>query len=345
MSFETLKDARVLVTGGAGFIGSEVCAQLLEHGADVTVLDDFSSGRSAYLDQSKITVVRGDICDETLTRLSLADQEIVIHLAALPFIPNCYIAPDSFFRVNALATVSLIWRAIQTESVKRFVVISTSEVYGTARFVPMTEDHPTLPHSTYAASKLAADRGAFTIHKEQGFPIVIIRPFNSYGPRVTQPYIIPEIILQLRKGPELTLGNTSSSRDFTYVRDTAGAIILASIKQPAIGQTINVGSGNDITIEQLAKLIGELRGQTVRIKTDERRNRPYDVERLVASNAKAKEILGWTPTVSMREGLNHTINWINQHAPEDGTVPLKDPFQGWVTLWNDLMRRRRNGGR
>jgi dTDP-glucose 4,6-dehydratase len=335
----------VLVTGGAGFIGSEVCAQLVEHGANVTVLDNLSSGRLSYLDDSKLTIVRGDICDETITRLCLADQETVIHLAALPFIPNCYSAPDEFFRVNALAAVRLIWRAIQAGTVRHFVLVSTSEVYGTAKSIPMTEEHPTLPQSTYAASKLAADRAAFTIHKEQGFPVSIIRPFNSYGPRITQPYIVPEIILQLQKGDELTLGNTSASRDFTYVSDTAAAIILASIKDAAVGQTINVASGSDISIERLAGLIGGMMGRKVRIHTDRRRFRPYDVDRLIGSNSRAREVLGWFPTIALDDGLKQTIKWISNRAPEIETAPLKDPFQGWVAVWNRHLERRGDAAR
>ncbi len=215
------KDKRILVTGGAGFIGSEVVSQLVKKNATVTVLDNFSSGKKQYLPKKKnLKIIKGDITDEKIIRRSVKDQEFVIHLAALPFIPDSFYYPADFFNVNTTGSVNLLWESVQSKTVTRFVHISTSEVYGSAQHVPMDENHPTNPHSTYAVSKLAGDRVAFTLHKENGFPVVIIRPFNSYGPKYTQPYIIPEIMNQLLNGnKELMLGNISATRDFTYVSD------------------------------------------------------------------------------------------------------------------------------
>ena len=324
-------DSRVLVTGGAGFIGSEVVRQLCEMGAQMTVLDNFSSGKRKYIEGfDDVEVVEADVCDEEKVSRVIQDKEYVIHLAALPFIPDSYNFPQSFFIVNTTGTVNVIWQSIQSESIERFVHVSTSEVYGTAKYVPMDEDHPTLPHSTYAVSKLAADRAVFSMHKEHNFPSVILRPFNSFGPNITQPYIIPEIILQLlNNNNTLKLGNVDSSRDFTFVSDTARGIILALSKKRAIGETINLGRSMDIKIRELAFLIAELMGKEIKIKTDQARLRPFDVERLYCSNKKAEELLGWKPTVSFEEGLKMTIDWIKKEG-----LSFKDSFGGWTKTYN-----------
>ena len=250
------QDKRVLVTGGAGFIGSEVVSQLLTNGYFVTILDNFSSGKKQYLPKSnkKLKVIKGDIRDKKSVKKAVTDQEVVIHLAALPFIPDSFYYPGDFFDVNTNGSINMLWNSIKSRSVETFVHISTSEVYGSAQTVSMNENHPTTPHSTYAVSKLAGDRAAFTLHKENGFPIVIIRPFNSYGPRFTEPYIIPEIMSQiLNNSKEIILGNVNASRDFTYVQDTASAIIKSIIEKKANGEIINVGSGTEISILNLAK--------------------------------------------------------------------------------------------
>ena len=325
------EDARVLVTGGAGFIGSEVVRQLCEQDAQVTVLDNFSSGKMEYIEEfDHLNVIEGDVCDGNDVSEALKDQEFVIHMAALPFIPDSYYFPQEFFRVNTIGTINILWQSIQTETVENFVHISTSEVYGTAKYVPIDEDHPTLPHSTYAVSKLAADRAVFSMHKEHNLPVVIIRPFNSFGPNITQPYIIPEIILQLLNGNRtLHLGNVESSRDFTYVTDTARGILLALSQEDAIGKTINLGIGEDIKIKDLAFLIAELMGNQIEIETDPIRFRPYDVKRLCCSNRKAEKLLGWKPFVPLKDGLKMTINWIKKNG-----VRFKDPFKGWTRTYN-----------
>ena len=326
-----LEDVRVLVTGGAGFIGSEVVRQLCELKSHVTVLENFSSGKREYIEGfDNVNVVNGDVCNESDVSRALKDQDLVIHMAALPFIPDSYHFPQEFFRVNTIGSINVVWQSIKSESVKRFVHISTSEVYGSARYVPMDEDHPTLPHSTYAVSKLAADRAVFTMHKEHDFPVVIIRPFNSFGPNVTQPYIIPEIIFQLLNGNRtLHLGNVESSRDFTYVTDTSRGILLALSEDEAVGETINLGRGEDIKIKDLAFLISELMGERIGIETDPVRLRPYDVERLYCSNRKAEKLLGWKPEVSLEDGLRMTIDWIKENG-----VRFKDPFKGWTSTYN-----------
>ena len=306
------KDKRILVTGGAGFIGSEVVSQLLKKNAMVTVLDNFSSGKKQYLkkDKKNLKIIKGDITDEKIVSRSVKDQEYVIHLAALPFIPDSFYYPADFFNVNTTGSVNLLWKSIQSKTVSRFVHISTSEVYGSAQHVPMDENHPTAPHSTYAVSKLAGDRVAFTLHKENGFPVVIIRPFNSYGPQYTQPYIIPEIMNQLLNGnKELMLGNVDATRDFTFVSDTANAIIRSLDSKKAIGEIINVGSSNEISIRDLAFKISKIAKKKIKIRYDESRERPYDVNRLVCNNDKAEKILNWKPTITMDQGLNKLFQW------------------------------------
>ncbi|MFQ6065305.1 MAG: GDP-mannose 4,6-dehydratase [Candidatus Bathyarchaeia archaeon] len=325
-----LAEKRVLVTGGAGFIGSEVVRQLVYEGADIAVLDDFSSGKMEYIEKfDGIRIVKGDVCDDETISRGIKNQELVVHLAALPFIPDCYYHPEEFFRVNAMGTVKIMQESIRSKAVEKFIHVSSSEVYGTARYVPMDEEHPTLPHSTYAVSKLAADRAVFSMLKEHGFPAVIIRPFNSYGPNVTQPYIVPEIALQLLShGNSVQLGNVDSSRDFTYVEDTARGIVMASTCSKAAGETINLGSGRDVQIKELVFLMAELLGKRVKIRKDSSRLRPYDVDRLLCDPTKAKRILGWQPNVSLREGLERTIEWIAGNP-----VRFKGPFKGWYQYY------------
>lgn len=321
------QNKRVLVTGGAGFIGSEVVSQLLTNGYFVTILDNFSSGKKQYLPKSnkKLKVIKGDIRDKKSVKKAVTDQEVVIHLAALPFIPDSFYYPGDFFDVNTNGSINMLWNSIKSRSVETFVHISTSEVYGSAQTVSMNENHPTTPHSTYAVSKLAGDRAAFTLHKENGFPVVIIRPFNSYGPRFTEPYIIPEIMSQiLNNSKEIILGNVNTARDFTYVQDTASAIIKSMIEKKANGEIINVGSGTEISILNLAKKILKIAKKKTKIKYDKSRERPYDVNRLNCNNKKAKKILKWSPKISMDEGLSQTFSWATKN-----TISFDAPFKRW----------------
>jgi nucleoside-diphosphate-sugar epimerase len=321
-----LREKRVLVTGGAGFIGSETVKQLLENKNLVTVLDNFSSGKKQYLPKNKnLKIIKGDIQDEEISKKAVKDQEIVINLAALPFIPDSYYYPTDFFKVNTIGSVNMILQSVKSKTVDVFIQISTSEVYGSTQYAPMDENHPTAPHSTYAVSKLAADRAAFTLHKENGFPTVVIRPFNSYGPKYTEPYIIPEIMNQILGGStELTLGNVSTSRDFTFVSDTANAIIKSATIKEAIGEIINVGSGTEITILDLAKKIAKVSKNKIKIKYDESRERPFDVNRLICDNTKAKKLLKWKPKISMDKGLSITFDWAKKNK-----VTFSAPFKRW----------------
>lgn len=310
ISLMSLLEKRFLVTGGAGFIGNEVVKQLLDSGATVTVFDNFSSGKKNYLpNHKKLKIIRGNIVNESDIKLAIKNQEAVINLAALPFIPDSYNHPADFFNVNTVGSVNMILQSIRSKTVDIFIQISTSEVYGTAQKIPMDENHPTFPHSTYAVSKLAADRAAFTLYKEHNFPTVIIRPFNSFGPKFTQPYIIPEIIRQISTNGNLKLGNLKSSRDFTFVSDTARAILAATKEKKAIGEVINIGSGYDVTILKLANTILRLSNMKSKIIYDKNRKRPFDVNKLVCDNSKAKKILKWKPVISLEDGLKQTLTW------------------------------------
>jgi dTDP-glucose 4,6-dehydratase len=333
MNSDDLQDGvsgkRVLVTGGAGFLGSAVVKELAHRGAHVTVLDNFSSGRREYLhnvtETNGLKVVEGDICDSETVRKCTQDQELVIHLAALPFVPDSYYHPRDFFRVNVDGTINLLLAAERSESVERFVYISSSEVYGSAKSETMDENHPTLPHSSYAASKLAGDRVTFTLGKELALPVVIVRPFNSFGPNITQPYIVPEIVIQASTGDgELSLGNVDTFRDLTYADDTARGIILSAIRSGVEGEVINLGSGNAISIRELALKITSLMGKHATIANDPSRLRPYDVVKLNCDNAKAQKILEWRPMVPLEEGLRRTIEWVRGNS-----IHFHSPFRNW----------------
>ena len=311
-----LQDKRVLVTGGAGFIGSETVNQLLSQGSLVTVFDNFSSGKMHFLPKQNknLSIIKGDITNELAVAKATKNQEAIIHLAALPFIPDSFYYPVDFFKVNTIGSMNLFWSAVKSKTVDVVVNISTSEVYGSAQYSPMDENHPTSPFSTYAVSKLAADRAAFTLHKENGFPSIVIRPFNTYGPRFTQPYIIPEILSQLLHGnKELNLGNVNSTRDFTFVSDTVRGILKAMQAKKAIGEIINIGSENEIRIGALVTKLSKIMKVKTRIKRDESRLRPYDVNRLVCNNKKAQKLLNWKPTISIDKGLKMTFDWARKN--------------------------------
>lgn len=325
-----LGGAKCLVTGGAGFLGSEVVRQLASTGVKVTVFDNFSSGKVEYVKGLKnVKIMTADICDKHAVANAVKDHELVIHMAALPFIPDSYYYPDEFFKVNVMGTVAVLWESIKSKTIRRFVHVSSSEVYGTARYAPMDEDHPTLPHSTYAVSKLAADRAVFTMQKEHDFPVVIIRPFNSYGPNITQPYIVPEIVSQLLGGKDrIRLGNVESSRDLTYVSDTARGIIAALSTNSGIGETVNLGTGRAVKIKELVFIMAKILDREVEIEIDSTRLRPYDVDTLVCDNRRARKLLGWTPEVPLEEGLRRVFEWISKND-----LSLKAPFKGWPTVY------------
>lgn len=313
----TLQNKQVLVTGGAGFIGSTLVRELLREGANVTVYDNFFSGDMSNLVeiQDDIKIIKGDILDPNFKNVLMNNEiEYVFNLAAEPYIPHCYDRPTKFFEVNANGALNVML-ACKEAGVKRVIQYSSSEVYGTAKYVPMDEQHPTLPLSTYAVSKLAADRLCYTLHYEQGIPVIILRQFNAYGPRETHPYIIPELITQLSQTNKLFLGNIKSRRDLMYVEDAArGAVKLMKCKK-AVGEVLNLGYGEDWSVEELAKIIAELMGKnTIEIMIEKERLRPLDVVHLRADSHKARKLIGWNPKVDLKKGLMKTIEWYQENG-------------------------------
>jgi len=302
----------ILVTGGAGFIGSALVRELLKNNAEVIVYDNFLYGDHSNLAEIEkgIEIVNGDMLSWKLYHtIKKHNVKYVFHLAAEPYIPHCYDNPEKFFDVNVKGTMQLLM-ACKTLDVERIVHFSTSEVYGTAQYTPMDENHPTLPLSTYAVSKLAADRICFVFSHEHKIPVVILRPFNCYGPRETQPYVIPEIITQLAKTHAVTLGNVKAKRDFTYVEDTAQGAIEIMRSDLLNGEVINLGSNRAYSIEELALLIGKIMGyKNIKINIDKSKLRPLDVTMLQCDFSKANKLTGWAPQIDIEEGLKRTVNW------------------------------------
>ena len=322
-----LKNKEILVTGGCGFIGSEIVKQLSLAGANVTIIDNLSSGKEKYIQGlSNVKLTTADLLDDHAIESVVKDKEYVINNAALPFIPDSYHLPKKFFDVNVNATISMALAVIKEKKVKRFVHISSSEIYGTAKYIPMDENHHTIPQSTYAVSKLAGERVVFTMHKEHNLPAVIIRPFNSFGPNITQPYIIPEIIRQMNKSDVIKLGNLNAKRDLTYVTDTARGIILSLVKEGVIGEVINVGSQRSYSIKDLVGLISEIMGKKVSIEVDPSRFRPYDVDTLICNYERATKLLGWKPEITVKEGLEKTIEWAKKEQFDIG-IPYTEKYE------------------
>ena len=311
---------KVLVTGGGGFIGSHLVEKLISLGATTRALVQYNSrGSWGWLDQSPLAkqaeVVAGDICDADSVSGATQGVEIVFHLAALIAIPYSYTAPESYVRTNVLGTLNAL-QAARRLGVARFLHTSTSEVYGTAREVPIKETHPLQGQSPYSASKIGADKIAESFHCSFGLPLVTVRPFNTFGPRQSARAVIPTIISQLLDGAGVVkLGSLHPTRDLNFVANTVEGYIAAATHDAAIGETFNLGSNREITIGDLAQLLIQSVGTDARIETDSQRIRPAasEVERLLADNAKAKSLLGWEPRVTLEDGLLRTIEWLREN--------------------------------
>jgi len=310
---------KVLVTGAGGFIGSHLTEHLVRSGARTRALVRYnSSGSCGWLDKSpckkEIEIIAGDIRDLDIVQRAVHQVETVFHLAALIGIPYSYHAPISYVRTNVEGTANVLQAALDAD-VSLVVHTSTSEVYGTARYVPIDEAHPLQAQSPYSASKIGADKLAEAFHLSFHLPVAIIRPFNTYGPRQSARAIIPTIIIQALTNPAVSLGNLEPLRDLTYVEDTVDGFIKMAQSSEAVGQVTNIGSGQEISIKDLAKTILQLMDKNIPVIRDEQRIRPEgsEVERLCADTRKAQRILDWRPQNNLKQGLMKTIEWVQQN--------------------------------
>jgi len=308
------RDTSVLVTGGAGFIGSELVAQLVRDGRYVIVLDNLVNGRRenlAGLTTASYTLVVGDIRDTELLAALLPTVSMVFHLACLGLRHSLHAARANH-EVNAGGTLALL-EAAHAAGVERFVHVSSSEVYGSARSVPMSEDHVTEPSTVYGAAKLAGEGYARAFHRTHGLPVVIVRPFNAFGPRSHHEgdcgEVIPRFLLRaMAARPLIVFGDGTQTRDFTFVSDTARGIRLAGGAAGVIGETLNLGSGREVMVNELARSVIEVVSRPESAVVHEA-SRPGDVQRLCADSRRAQRMLGFTPTISLTEGLSRTLEW------------------------------------
>jgi NAD dependent epimerase/dehydratase len=317
-----VKPMKVLVTGADGFIGSHLTEALVRAGHDVRAFVLYNSFNSwGWLEncgediKGKFQVFAGDVRDPNGVRTAMKGCDAVLHLAALIAIPYSYHSPDTYVDTKIKGTLNIV-QAARDQGVAKVVHTSTSEVYGTARFVPITEDHPLQGQSPYSASKIGADQIAMSFYTSFGTPVAILRPFNTYGPRQSARAVIPTIITQIANGKrQIKLGSVHPTRDFNYVDDTVAGFIAALNSDRSVGEVINIGSNFEISIGDTAHLIAEVMGAEIEILTDEQRLRPKksEVERLWASNDKARELLDWRPhhgsLEGFRRGLTETVAW------------------------------------
>ena len=317
-----LQGKKIFVTGADGFIGSHLTESLVTQGHDVRAFVCYNSFNSwGWLDEAderikqSLDVFAGDIRDPHGVRAAMQGCDVVLHLAALIAIPYSYHSPDTYIDTNIKGTLNVV-QAARDLGVQRVVHTSTSEVYGTARFVPITEEHPLQGQSPYSASKIGADQIATSFFLSFDTPVSVIRPFNTYGPRQSARAVIPTIITQIASGArQIKLGAVQPTRDFNYVQDTVRGFVAIAECDAALGQVVNIGSNFEISIGDTAKMIAELMGRDVEFASDQQRIRPAgsEVERLWADNTRAREMVGWRPEYGgsdgLKRGLAQTIEW------------------------------------
>jgi dTDP-glucose 4,6-dehydratase len=316
--------SKVLITGADGFIGSHLTEALVEQGHDVRAFVRYNAFNSwGWLDTvdeevlDAVEIFSGDVRDPNGVRGAMRGIDVVYHLAALISIPYSYHSPDTYVDTNVTGTLNIL-QAARDLGTEKIVHTSTSEVYGSAQFVPITEEHPLQGQSPYAASKIGADQMALSFYRSFNTPVTVIRPFNTYGPRQSTRAVIPTIITQIASGRRaLELGNLHPTRDFSFVEDTVRGFMAIANSDEAVGEVVNVGSGFEISIRDLVDLIAEAMNVSVTVETDEERTRPgkSEVDRLYADISKAEELLGWTPTYGGRDGfkrgLKKTAEWFS----------------------------------
>jgi len=316
-----LKNQRVLVTGADGFIGSHLVESLLQEGAKVKAFVYYNSFNSwGWLDAfpkellDQIEIFAGDIRDPHGVQQAMKGIDVVFHLAALIAIPFSYHSPDSYVDTNMKGTLNVL-QAAKELGTKRVLVTSTSEVYGTAQYVPIDEKHPYQGQSPYSATKIGADRLAESFYRSFNLPVTIVRPFNTYGPRQSARAVIPTVITQLLSGmTKIKLGSLEPTRDFNYVKDTVAGFTAIAKSDATIGQEINIATQREISIGELARELIQQINPAAEIMTDDIRLRPAhsEVERLLGSNAKIKLLTGWAPRYSLSQGLYETITWFRE---------------------------------
>ncbi len=322
-----LRHKKILVTGADGFIGSHITEELIRRGHDVRAFVLYNSFNSwGWLDHSdpeikkSLDVFSGDIRDPYGVKTSMAGCDVVLHLAALIAIPYSYHSPDTYVDTNIKGTLNIV-QAARELGVEKVVHTSTSEVYGTARFVPITEEHPLQGQSPYSASKIGADQIAMSFYSAFNTPVSVIRPFNTYGPRQSARAVIPTIITQIANGSRnIKLGSLHPTRDFNFIKDTVEGFISVAESDRSVGEVINIGSNYEVSIGETVQTIAEIMDAEIRIETDDIRLRPEksEVERLWADNRKAYELTGWQPRYGdkdgLRRGLAETIAWFSNPA-------------------------------
>ncbi len=313
---------KILVTGADGFIGSHLAEELVKKGYDVRAFVLYNSFNSwGWLDHSdksiteNMEIFSGDVRDPYCVKKAVQDCDIVMHLAALIAIPYSYHAPDSYVKTNITGTLNILQAARELET-QKIIHTSTSEVYGTAQFVPITEEHPLQGQSPYSATKIGADQMALSFYRSFETPVTIVRPFNTYGPRQSARAVIPTVIAQLAKGDtRIKLGSLHPTRDFSYVLDTVNGFIAAARAKNTNGEVINLGAGFEISIQETVECIAQVMNKKIKIFTDNQRIRPEhsEVDRLLSDNSKAKRLIGWAPEFKnkdgFRKGLEKTISW------------------------------------
>jgi NAD dependent epimerase/dehydratase len=322
---------KILVLGADGFIGSHVADGLAAHGHEVTACALYNSfGVAGWLDalefgnESRIQIVSGDVRDPEWLQAAVAGHEVVIHLAALIAIPYSYQAPRSYIETNVIGTMNVM-EAARRAGVSRVVHTSTSEVYGTAQYVPIDEKHPLVGQSPYSASKIGADQVAHSYWSSFGVPVTTVRPFNTYGPRQSQRAFIPSVIVQLLSGAEsISLGSLSPTRDLTFVTDSAEGFLAVAEGAGGLGEVFNMGSGFEISMGEVVAMLSEISGRKVAVTEDFARVRPEnsEVERLWSDSSKIESAFGWKPAHAGRDGLyrglEKTYAWLRDNANEAG---------------------------
>ncbi len=315
-----LSNKKVLVTGAGGFIGTHLVEELVKKGCSVRAFVHYNSfnrwGWLDYVDKNikdSIEVFSGDVRDPNGVKEAMKNIDVVFHLAALIGIPYSYHSPDTYVDTNVKGTLNIL-QAARDLDVEKIIHTSTSEVYGTAQFVPITEEHPINPQSPYSATKSGADFLALSFYRSFNLPVAVIRPFNTYGPRQSARAVIPTIITQVKSGKKkIKIGSLHPTRDFTYVKDTAEGFIKIAESDNSLGKVLNVGNNTEISIKNLVELIAKLLKTEIEIITDENRLRPEEseVERLWADTRKIKELTAWRQEYTLEEGLKETIKWFS----------------------------------